>query len=184
MPKINLVYTAVADGSLAPRVAFANVTEGERIAPSSSFELVFDRAMDKASVEAAFVTQPKIAGALSWKDARTVAFTPNTPLQRGLTVDLGIAQAAKDATGTQLREPFQVRVVAQGNLEILQTLPARDADAVQPDTLVTVMFNRPVIALGLGASTVNAGQSPLTFDPPLEGKFEWLNTSVLVFNPS
>ncbi|MCL5997051.1 MAG: Ig-like domain-containing protein, partial [Chloroflexi bacterium] len=181
--RLDLPYTPVPMNVLSPVVIQRTPEPGEQLKPDGVIELVFDRAMDRESVEAAFTLQPQIEGKLAWADARTINFKPSAPLPRNATIDVALTQAAKAADGAMLREPYQFRFVTQGNLEVGQTIPATDAQDVQPDTIVTVLFNRPVVPL----TTLNeqAGlPQPLSFDPPIEGKAEWLNTSILVFRPA
>lgn len=184
LPKLVLPFQPVANDASAPRIIAASPELGERVEPDAEIRFTFDRAMNQTSVLAALVTQPKTEGALTWSDARTAVFKPTTPLQRGATIDVGIQQSAQDTSGATLREPFQIRVVAQGGLEVLQTIPSKDAKDVLPDTLITVMFNRPVVALAtLSGRTPDDGKQTVSFDPLIDGAYEWLNTSVLVIRP-
>lgn len=182
-PRIDLPFTPVAEGAISPKVIRQSPEPNEALAPDGAVELVFDRAMDPASVAAALVTQPRVDGALSWTGGRTAVFKPASPLPRGFTFDLGLSQRAKASDGAELREPFQMRVTTRGNLEVSQTIPDRDAQDVAPDTIVTVMFNRPVVPLTT-LSLSGPQPAPLELDPPVAGKQEWLNTSVLAFKPA
>ena len=51
-----------------------------------------------------------------------------------------------------------------------------------PDTIVTVLFNRPLVPL---SAVEDQGRlpDPLTFVPPVTGQGEWLNTSIYQFTP-
>ena len=182
-PKLNLPYTPAPLSALAPVVIQHTPDTGERLSPAGAIEIVFDRAMDQKSVETAFKVQPQVTGAFTWVNARTLSFKPSAALPRNATVDVALTQDAKASDGAILREPYQFRFATQGNLEVGQTIPAQGTQDANPDTVVTVLFNRAVVPL----TTLNemAGlPQPLSFEPAIDGKAEWLNTSILVFRPS
>ncbi len=67
-------------------------------------------------------------------------------------------------------------------LIVTDTLPVDGSDDVSTDTLVTVIFNRPVVPLTtLGASADLP--SPITIEPAVTGHGEWLNTAIYTFRP-
>jgi hypothetical protein len=120
---------------------------------------------------------------MTWTDARTFVFKPAAALPRDTVIDVALTQSANASDGAALREPYQFRFVTQGNLEVGQTIPASGAQDIDPVTVITVLFNRPVVPL----TTLNEQSTlpqPRSFDPPIDGHAEWLNTSILAFRPS
>ena len=182
-PKPSVQYVPVPEGVVSPIIVQRTPEPGERLSVGGAIKVVFDRAMDHQSVESAWQMQPAVAGTFAWSDARTVSFRPAADLPRDAAFDLVLTQDAKAEDGAQLREPYFFRFETQANLEVGQTIPADGATDVQPDTIVTVMFNKPVVPLTTLQQQGDFPQ-PLSFDPPLEGTQEWLNTSVLVFRPA
>ena len=69
-----------------------------------------------------------------------------------------------------------------GYLSVSQVLPAPDSDELDPDTAVTVVFDRPVVPL-TAINRQDELPDPLTFVPPVRGEGEWLNTSIYLFRP-
>ena len=67
---------------MSPIIVQRSPRRGEELAPDGSIEFVFDRAMDQATVAAAFTLQPAaeqpqaVAGDITWLDERTMQFTP------------------------------------------------------------------------------------------------------------
>jgi hypothetical protein len=178
-----LPYTPIDAGLVAPVLVSRFPAAGERLSPSSAIEFTFDRAMDTGSFAGALRVSPDIKGELTWKDDKTLSFKPAQDLPRNSVLDIAITQDAKDAQGTPLADPLRFRITTQGNLEAAQTIPADKAADVAPDTIITVLFNRPVVpltTLGERSKLPN----PLRFEPPIDGTAEWLNTSVLVFRPA
>ena len=81
--------------------------------------------------------------------------------------------------GARLSAPYQFRLTTQGNLEVGQTIPTDGANEVDPDTRITVLFNRPVVPLTTIAQQANLPQ-PLTCTPAIEGAQEWLHACCLM----
>jgi hypothetical protein len=144
-----------------------------------TIEIVFDRAMDKASVIQAINIAPALAGQWIWPNARTVQFKPTTPLPANTNYTISVSRAAQATDGTPLRDHVRFVAQTQPAFGISQVIPAAGASNVAADSVVTVMFNRPVVALGAGARP-----NPLRISPNVAGTAEWLNTSVLVFRPA
>lgn len=67
-------------------------------------------------------------------------------------------------------------------LRVTSTAPSDGAADVGIDGTVVVSFNRPVVPL-VGADAQDGLPSPLQFDPPVEGKGQWLSTSIYAFEP-
>ncbi len=84
--------------------------------------------------------------------------------------------------GSSPRCHYSFRFQTVGFLNVSQTLPADGAEEVDVASTITVMFNRPVVPL-VHSSQMGDLPSPLSFDPPVDGEGEWLNTSIYVFRP-
>ncbi len=165
----------------APILVARSPEPGQALDPGAPIELVFDRPMDRASVTAA-LTVAGVTGAIEWPDARTVRFVPSAPLQRASTYEVFLRETAKGADGLPLDAPVRFRFATAGFLEVGQVIPADGTVDVQPDSTITVFFNRPVVPLTAIESQANLPQ-PLTFDPPIAGRGEWLNTAIYTFTP-
>ena len=161
----------------APILVARSPEPGQALDPGAPIELVFDRPMDRASVAAA-LNIAGVTGAIEWRDARTVRFVPSAPLQRASTYEVFLRETAKGADGLPLAAPVRFRFATAGFLEVGQVIPADGAADVQPNSTITVFFNRPVVPLTAIESQANLPQ-PLTFDPPIAGRGEWLKYSNL-----
>lgn len=154
---------------------------GEEIG-AGGVEFVFDRAMNRASVEAALKVEPNVAGEMLWQDDHTFIFKPSAALSKGTALVVMIGSEARAQDGLPLRDRVQHRVQVADDLKVLQVIPADNTTDITPeaDNVITVMFNRPVVPLALSGNL----PQPLSFEPPLAGKQVWLNTATLVFYPS
>ncbi len=175
-------HTPLPEGVVAPVVVQRSPLPGEELPLDGVVELVFDRPMDKTSVEKAFQVSPALNGAFKWQNERTVRFEP-TNLARGASYHVYLGQQARDTQGTILADAFRFRFSTVGYLQVAQVIPAPGSVDVQADSVITVIFNRPVVPLTTLAQQANL-PNPLVLDPPIEGKGEWLNTSMYLWTPS
>ena len=187
-PRPRLGYTPVPDDTISPVVIGRTPARGAELTPDGAVELVFDRAMDHASVESSFKLLSAAgaatpAGAFEWADARTLRFKPAQPLPRAALFDVALNQGAKAQDGAPLNGAYQFRFATTGFLEVGQVIPADGAQDVQAGSTITVLFNRPVVPLAVVEQQGNAPQ-PLAFEPAIAGSGEWLSTAIYVFHPS
>jgi uncharacterized protein YfaS (alpha-2-macroglobulin family) len=169
---------------LPPFVIDRAPARGEEQGTEAPITLSFDKPMDRASVEQAFEITPRVSGAFKWNGDNTqVSFVPTGEgFARGEVYSVNVLTTALAANGMMLGQPLQFTFKAVGFLAVTQVMPADAAEGVDPDTDITVMFNRPVVPLAPIEEQANLPQ-PLVLDPPAPGKGEWINTSIYVFRP-
>ncbi len=204
LPEVTLAPTAVPSATLPPETA-AGLTAliasaagappvvvaykpalGEEARPKDPVELTFDRPMDQVSVEQAFtLTGPDgaaVAGQFSWPGGNAVQFKPAQALQKGSAYEATLDASAKGADGLTLNNPLSLRFTTVTPLQVSQVFPAANTTEIDPGSRITVMFNRPVVPLGIAEDQSKLPQ-PLAISPQVSGAGEWINTSVYVFQP-
>ncbi|MBN2004663.1 MAG: Ig-like domain-containing protein, partial [Anaerolineae bacterium] len=186
-PKPVIPYTPVPADMLSPIIIQRSPKRGESLKPDDAIEIVFDKPMNQPAVASAFTLQlagenVPVKGELSWADARTLRFQPAEALPRDTVFDVILTQNASAESGELLREPYTFRFATAGYLEVAQVIPDPDTTDVETEATITVMFNRPVVPLTTLAQMENL-PDPVTFDPEIKGRGEWLNTSIYVFTP-
>ncbi|MEJ2288362.1 MAG: Ig-like domain-containing protein [Deinococcales bacterium] len=167
----------------APRLLLHSPAPGEEQPLDAPIELTFDQQMDRETVEQAFRISPTVKGQITWLDDRTFSFEPGAELERGARYSVMVEATAANTEGKQLEEPVSFEFDTVGFLEITQVMPASDSGDLDPDTVVTVVFNRPVVPLAAISQQGELPQ-PLTFVPPVQGRGEWLNTAIYLFTPA
>ena len=165
-----------------PQVIASDPLPGQEVALDTPITVRFDQPMDQTSVAAAFTLDPPVKGELSWPEADTAVFTPADSLELGQAYSVRIADTASAVNGQTLQEPVEFAVQATSPLRVTQTIPSDNANAVQTDGIVTVVFDKPVVPLVSSGEQAGLPQ-PLTFDPPIEGTGEWTSTSIYRFIP-
>lgn len=168
---------------IAPTVIDFSPFRGDELAPDGFITVYFDAPMDQPSVESAFAIQPAVSGQFEWPDPATVTFRPAASLERAARYVVTIGAEARNIAGLALPEPVSFNADTVGFLEVTQVLPAPETSAAEVGSVITVMFNRPVVPLTSIADQASL-PNPLVLDPPAEGKGEWLNTSIFVFRPT
>src|SRR5664279_1779092 len=157
---------------------------GEELGLNQPIVIYFDRAVDCASAQAAFQIAPQAVGSVSCDPAASsITFTPSGNYTRATAYTITVGSTIKGADGSTLAEPFALQLSTVGFLEVSQVLPADKSDGVDTNSAITVIFNRPVVPLTVAEDSSTLPQ-PLTFSTAVEGKGEWLNTSIYVFHPN
>ena len=167
----------------APRVVETSPLAGEELALDEPVTFFFDQPMDRASVEGAFSVSPAVDGALTWAGDSALTITPDAPYARATEYTFTIDTGAISQEGVALAEPFALALRTIGYLEVAEVLPAPGSEAVDTDSVITVIFNRPVVPL-VAAEEQDTLPDPLALDPPVEGQGEWVNTSIYLFTPA
>ena len=169
---------------LSPLVLQTKPERGEEQPIDAPIEITFDQPMDRDSVERAFAIEPgaSVDGTFDWIDDRTVRFAFDDGFARGERYKVRVIESARSQAGLEMQRPFELRFSTIGYLEVTNVQPADGATEIMPDTVATVLFNRPVVPLSAIQDIGNLPH-PLTFVPPVTGKGEWLNTSIYQFIP-
>ncbi|MDI6792702.1 MAG: MG2 domain-containing protein [bacterium] len=76
---------------------------------------------------------------------------------------------------------LSARENGQGDLKVLSASPEGGTESIQEIDAITVTFSKPMTALK--ALPEDSGEGPLLLTPPLTGKYRWLGTNTLCFQP-
>ncbi len=156
---------------------------GEELSSAEPITLFFDLPLSCDSAQAALTLEPAVAGEVTCDPtARSLTFTPSQPYAEATTFNLSVSTDLQAENGATLADPLELTFSSISGLAVTEVLPAPDTNGVEAGAVITVIFNRPVVPLGIAEDTANL-PNPLTFDPAVEGEGEWLNTSIYVFHP-
>lgn len=154
--------TVFADRALesfaAPRVVFSSPADGDTaFTPTMPVDLYFSRAMDTASVRAAWSLSPPVAGTLTWATGNTaVRFAPSAPLPMPVSFVLTLDTTAATPGGVRLDgngdgisgDPFllrfRTRVMDVVPPRILTRYPDSGATVASAFHCITITFNEPL----------------------------------------
>ena len=167
---------------VAPALISPTVQTLVDFSPSQPLVLAFSQPMDRPSTEAAISIEPKVPLQITWQDDRTLQVS-FSGLQRAMTYTLSVGETAKSTRGLAIARPINITLLTQGNLEVSTVQPAADAKEVALDSSITIVFNRPVVPLGSKLDQASLPQ-PLQLEPAVDGRGEWLDTSIYRFTPT
>ncbi len=170
--------------SIPPRVVEIIPPEGAELALEQEIILYFDQAMERASVEAALQLESDLPAetTLDWQDDQTLVISPQDDWPRDAALTVRLDTTATSAEGDALAEAYAARLSVVGFLEVAEVLPRPGSEEIGVDSLITVIFNRPVVPLTTVGEQADLPQ-PLSISPGVAGQGEWLNTSIYVFTP-
>lgn len=157
------------------------------IPPQAPIAVTFNEPMDHPSAEAAFKIEPAVQGSFGWLEqasASTLVFTPSIGYRPGTTYTVSLASSAKNIAQQALTNADKIVTSFQTVplAEVFRAIPAPDSKDVTTDATVAFQFTRPMIPLTtIGQEQAVSGT--ITFDPPLDGRFVWLGTTELDFQP-
>ncbi len=175
------------DSAIAPQVIGRNPAPGEELGLDGHLEIYFDQPMNQAATAQAFQlldgNDAPIAGAITWPQPRILRFQAQAPLKPDSHYRAKLAPTTASALGANLLEGLTLEFGTIGDILVSQVSPAPDTEGINPDSTVTVIFNRPVVPLLTAAEKARLA-SPLTLEPETPGEGEWVNTSVYIFRPN
>jgi len=168
-----------------PRLLSRSPERGEEHRPGEPLVFRFDQEMDPDSVEGALRIEPEVEGTLSWADGETLLFKPDPKrgFLRGTEYRVTIETTARSAHDLPLARPVEFRFRTVGLLEVTEVYPLPDSEDISSETIIRVVFNRPVVPLTFIQDQSNLPH-PLEFSPPVRGQGNWTNTSIYTFEPS
>lgn len=175
----NKAPTAEPRGDLPPALVEVSPLPNSTIALEQQITLTFNQKMDTKSVEAAFRFDPAVAGSFSWENGQTVSFIPDQALAPDSSLHLHLNTSAQAANRQAFQEPFDIHYQTAEELAVLQVMPMGGAEDIDPESVIFVAFNQPVVVLGRQEAALPA----FTLSPEVQGKGEWLNTSTYIFTP-
>ena len=186
VPEISLpetIDTTLIDWS--PQVIFSSPAPGEEALLNGAITIRFDQPMNQASVESAFQLATaeggqSVNGAFTWPRPDTVQFTPADQLARQQLYRLQIDENAAGENGRLLENSVQLELETVGFLNVSQAIPAPDSTDTRIDSSITIFFNRPVVPLTQSDADL---VDPLQISPPVDGRGEWVSTSIYRFVP-
>lgn len=147
----------------------------------SKIEIIFNKGMQKQSVEKGFKSIPYIAGDFSWESNLKLTFTPKDKLERGKSYNISIDGIPVSSFFIPLLGNRKIVFETVGNPKVVLASP--QTEALEDLTPVTVVFDRPMIAL---TTATNSAIKKPAFDitPKIEGEGRWLGTTAYQFRPS
>lgn len=175
------VADRLAATAVVPRepVVFTLTPQGDDVARLAPITVTFASAPAEREPQTLLQLEPAPRGTYAWLSPRTLLFQPDFPgLLRGSTYSVHVP--ARPEAG--LPEAITKKFTVTGQLAVQQLIPGNGDTEVPLGASIIVQFTRSVAPLTMLAAQPT--DTVVTFDPPLAGKGEWLNTSIYRFTPT
>jgi len=144
---------SVAPKPAGPQIVGQTPGEGQRLGLSAPIEIQFDQEMDTLKTGDSFALRSPdgepVPGQGAWTDSRTFTFTPDAPLAAGTAYTAAFSTSASTADGNSPSEAIEIEFVTVEALAVAQVFPTQDTQEVNPSSSITVIFNHPVVPLGI-----------------------------------
>lgn len=155
---------------------------GERVHPMTPVQIRVVGDIDRELAVQALQISNEPKGTKRF-EGDTLTFRPEWPgFARGVKYQVALALPSSVLPESQQAGDFSFNFTTDGKLEIAAVFPPDGAAEVALDASIMLQFNRSVAPL-----TVVSERGPeevVAFDPPVEGKGKWLNTSLYTFTPA
>lgn len=156
----------------------------QRIDTGSPLMVRFSAPMDEESVATYLTIDPPVEGVVEWKDKQTLSFHPSAPLSLSGTYTLTVSPEAQRRDRAVLGTSIVIKYFVAGPPKVTQQIPPPSSDMVSPNQPVTIVFDRPVVALTtISQRSSQFAEWPVTVTPALEGTWKWLSTTTAEFTP-
>ncbi len=164
----------------APVVLGISPPPGTRgVAGDAPISIAFNVPMDTASVEASLRVDPPTAGTGHW-EGFTYVWQPQPGYRRGLTYTVALDTGARSPLFRALSAPISTTFETAGLPSLYRSVPPAGAANVPTDTMVTLQFSRPMVAL----STLDSAPDPsshVRITPDAGGHWQWLGSTTLAY---
>lgn len=147
----------------------------------SKIEVIFNKGVIKSSAERSFSISPNISGMLSWESNQKLIFTPKSKLDRASSYKVSFKGIVLSSFLIPLIGDSTVSFETIGNPKVVLASPQNEA--LEDLTPITVVFDRPMIALTTATNSV-IKQPAFTVTPEIKGEGRWLGTTAYQFRPS
>ncbi|MBN1258762.1 Ig-like domain-containing protein [Candidatus Peregrinibacteria bacterium] len=158
----------------------------QKVSENSRLYLAFPEKMDKTDTIKNIEGPEGLKGNAYFKD-NVLIFEPEKKLESGKTYAFHLSSKTLTAAGKPVNREMEYKFTVAGPPKVSSRFPLPDAADIPGNSKITLIFDRPIIPLsalqGNGAK-VNANDLPLSISPYVAGRWRWLSTAAVQFEPA
>ena len=147
----------------------------------SKVEVIFDKGVIKSLAEKSFRITPSIQGSFGWESDQKIIFTPQDKLNRASSYKVTFDGIVLSKFLIPLIGNKTITFETIGNPKVVLASP--QTEALEDLTPITVVFDRPMIALTTATNSA-IKQPAFSVNPEIKGEGRWLGTTAYQFRPS
>ncbi len=155
----------------------------ERVSAASEFRIRFPENMNKESVLAHLLVPPGLKGETHW-DGDILVYKPTTPLEPDDRLSFTVDRDALGADGQPIGRDLVFTFVVSGTPSVSARMPAPGGVNIDPAVHVTIVFDRPIVALSQVDQPATPEGWKVTMEPETAGRWRWLGTHAAEFIPA
>ena len=157
----------------------------QKITSESKLYMHFPDKMSEVSVFKNLEKPEGIEGEMYW-DNNVLIFEPEEKMEEGKTYTFRAKPETRLASGRPLNKKMEFKFTVGGPPELSTHFPTKDATDIPTDSNISLVFDRPIIPLSaIHTKTTKKynKELPIAISPKIEGKWRWLGTSTIKFEP-
>jgi len=147
----------------------------------SRIEIIFNKGVIKSLAQKSFNITPNIPGNFSWESNQKLIFTPQNKLFRASNYKVVFRGIVLSNFLVPLIGNNTITFETLGNPKVVLASPQNEA--LEDLTPITVVFDRPMIALTTATNSAMK-QPAFSITPKIEGEGRWLGTTAYQYRPS
>jgi len=167
---------------LAPAMDFAL---RQKVSAASVLRMSFPELMDHGSVEKNLILPEDLKGSLTWQD-EVLTFTPAEKLPAGKALIFRVGRNALTSDQVKMGKDLEFTFTVAGPPKIAVRIPEASAQNVAAGTIITMVFDRPMIPLTQvqgDVAAVRMANFPARIVPEVKGRWRWLSTVAVQYIP-
>ena len=147
----------------------------------TKIEIIFNKGVIKFLAEKSFSITPSVQGSFNWESDQKLIFTPQGKLNRANSYKVAFNGIVLSKLLIPLTGNKTISFETIGNPKVVLSSPQNEA--LEDLTPITVVFDRPMIALTTATNSA-IRQPAFSVSPKIEGEGRWLGTTAYQFRPS
>jgi len=154
----------------------------QKVSSASVLFMAFPEKMDEKSVQENLIMPNGLAGTGNWHGS-VLAIQPDQKLEEGKTYTLAVGRKAQFASGRPIGKEMEFQFTVAGSPKLSAHYPVADSTEIATNAQITMVFDRPMTPLSYIEGDGNVKDWPVTITPEVKGRWRWLGTSTIVFEP-
>lgn len=160
-------------------LGIAPAAGSRNVAGDTPITVSFNQPMNADSVRNALKIDPPVPGKYDW-DGNTLIFRPDPGYGRGITYTVQVGSEASSPLFQKLQQPASTTFHTIGLPALYRTVPPAEARDVPTDTMVTLQFSAPMVALTALDNAPDPGAA-IHLQPDAGGHWQWLGSTTLAY---
>ena len=177
------IHTNFFRDSFNDPLVLIDLNKSQKVWENDVLTLEFDYPMDKKSVEENINFAKTQSWTFRWLDDRTLIFEPDDKLNVWSAYDFYILEDAVTSDGKRIGRDLKFHFEVSLSPTLVTSIPKSDSENIPVDASITLVFDRPAVALAIVHSKKNPENWSVNIQPEIKWQWKWLWTTTVKFIP-